>query len=223
MKRIITLLLAVMTAVSLVACGDKSSATVDAAGLGKALAERVQFDTALSAIDAGDYLELPEKCEASAYMSDGSTVEEIFVVQCSDKTDASAVKVSMQSLLDSQKQEMERYKPEEVARLDNAILATSGTGVVLCWAAMYGAALNVVTNTRLMKDRLYAQRLNDEVDRLMNKYWQLAEETYDRVYRELKKPKKKCWSNRKTRKKRKSTDSASASPSPCTKNVPWKN
>ena len=108
MKRIITLLLAVMTAVSLVACGDKASAPVDAAGLGKALAERVQFATALSAIDAGDYLELPEKCEASAYMSDGSTVEEIFVVQCSDKTDASAVKVSMQSLLDSQKQEMER-------------------------------------------------------------------------------------------------------------------
>ena len=99
---------------------------------GKALAERVQFDTALSAIDAGDYLELPEKCETSAYMSDGSTVEEIFVVQCSDKTDASAVKVSMQSLLDSQKQEMERYKPEEVARLDNAIFATYGTCVVLC-------------------------------------------------------------------------------------------
>ena len=74
-----------------------------------------------------------------------------------------------------------------------SVLAVSdaGTGVVLCWAAMYGAALNVVTNTRLMKDRLYAQRLNDEVDRLMNKYWQLAEETYDRVYRELKKPKKK--------------------------------
>ena len=38
----------------------------------------------------------------------------------------------MQSLLDSQKQEMERYKPEEVARLDNAIFATYGTCVVLC-------------------------------------------------------------------------------------------
>ena len=37
MKRIITLLLAVMTAVSLVACGDKASATVDAAGLGSTL------------------------------------------------------------------------------------------------------------------------------------------------------------------------------------------
>ena len=78
MKRIIALLLAAMTALSLVACGDKTSATVDAAGLSK------------------------------------------------------AVKVSMQSYLDSQKQEMERYKPEEVARLDNAIFATYGTCVVLC-------------------------------------------------------------------------------------------
>ena len=136
MKRIITLLLAVMTAVSLVACGDKASATVDAAGIQLREAHPntvvLELRRALSAIDAGDYLELPEKCEASAYMSDGSTVEEIFVVQCSDKTDASAVKVSMQSLLDSQKQEMERYKPEEVARLDNAIFATYGTCVVLC-------------------------------------------------------------------------------------------
>ena len=33
----------------------------------------LELRRALSAIDAGDYLELPEKCEASAYMSDGST------------------------------------------------------------------------------------------------------------------------------------------------------
>ena len=135
MKRIIALLLAAMTALTLVACGDKTSATVDAAGLSKALAERVQFDdtmTAVSADDLGFYLELPAKCEVGAYMSSGATAEEIFVVQCYDKTDAAAVKVSMQSFLDNQKQEMERYKPEEVARLNNAIFATYGTCVVLC-------------------------------------------------------------------------------------------
>ena len=73
-----------------------------------------------------------------------------------------------------------------------SVLAVSdaGTGVVLCWAAMYGAALNVVTNTRLMKDRLYAQRMNDEVDRLMNQYWPVAEATYEQVYQTLKRPKK---------------------------------
>lgn len=135
MKRFISLLLAVLTAAMLVACGDKDSATVDAAGLGKALSERVQFDDTMSAVSYDDlkfYLELPEKCEVGAYMSTGATAEEIFVVQCYNKTDAAAVKVSMQSYLDSQKQEMERYKPEEVARLNNAIFATYGTCVVLC-------------------------------------------------------------------------------------------
>ena len=124
MKRIITLVLAVMTAVSLVACGDKASATVDAEALGRALAERVQFDTTVSAIDPGNYLDLPQGCSAMAFMSDGSTMEEIFVVSCKDKTDASAVKIAMQELLDSQKQEAER--------LGSAVFGTYGTCVVLC-------------------------------------------------------------------------------------------
>ena len=135
MKRIISLLLAVMAVFTLAACGSKTSATVDAAGLADALAQRVQFDSEMKAVtsdDLGFYIELPAKCEVGAYMSVGATSEEIFVVQCYDKTDAAAVKVSMQSYLDSQKQEMERYKPEEVARLNNAIFATYGTCVVLC-------------------------------------------------------------------------------------------
>ena len=132
MKRFMTLLLAMLMVLSLAACGDKTSATVDAEALGRALAEKVQFDSTLSAIDPGNYLDLPQGCSAMAFMSDGSTMEEVFVVSCKDKTDAAAVKVAMQSLLDSQKQEMERYKPEEAARLDNAIFATYGTCVVLC-------------------------------------------------------------------------------------------
>ena len=132
MKRFMTLLLAMLMVLSLAACGDKSSATVDAEGLGKALAERVQFDTTVSAIDPGNYLDLPQGCSAMAFMSDGSTMEEIFVVSCKDKTDASAVKIAMQELLDSQKQEAERYKPEEAERLSSAVFGTYGTCVVLC-------------------------------------------------------------------------------------------
>ena len=51
---------------------------------------------------------------------------------------------------------------------------------------MYGAALNVLANTRLMKDRLYAEKLNDEVEQLMQRYRPIAEQTYDRVYQKLK-------------------------------------
>lgn len=65
-------------------------------------------------------------------------------------------------------------------------ISDAGTGVVFCWSAMYGAALNVLVNTRLMKDRQYAGRLNREVDKLMNKYWKLADDTYESVFRRLK-------------------------------------
>lgn len=65
-------------------------------------------------------------------------------------------------------------------------VSDAGTGVVFCWAAMYGGALNVFVNTRLMKDRVYAQRINAEVEDLMEKYWKLADETYEFVYENLK-------------------------------------
>lgn len=70
-------------------------------------------------------------------------------------------------------------------------VSDAATGAVLCWAGMYGAAVNVVVNTRLMRDRDYARRMNAEVDKLMNKYWKLAESTFDSVYRQLKKERKK--------------------------------
>lgn len=135
MKRFMSLLLAALTVFTLAACGSKSSATVDAAGLAKALAERVTFDSEMKEISADElsfYLELPEKCDTGAYMSSGATSEEIFVVECYDKTSAAALKVSIQSYLDTQKQEAERYQPDEVSRLDNAIFETYGTCVILC-------------------------------------------------------------------------------------------
>ena len=69
-----------------------------------------------------------------------------------------------------------------------SVLAVSdaGTGVVFCQAALQGGALNVLVNTRLMKDRVYAGRINAEVSDMMNKYGKHAEETYGLVYDKLK-------------------------------------
>lgn len=142
MKRFISLLLAVLTVLSLTACGgDKASASVDAEALGKALVERVQFEDQLFALGEDNiaiYLAegmpdgLPEGCTVAAYMSANRTLEEVFVVSCKTKTDAAAVKVALQALLDSQMKQAEQYQPEEVARLNGAIFATYGTCVVLC-------------------------------------------------------------------------------------------
>ncbi len=65
-----------------------------------------------------------------------------------------------------------------------SVLAVSdaATGVVFCWSAMYGAAVNVKVNTKSMKDRDYADHINAHVDAQMAKYWPLAEKVYEDVY-----------------------------------------
>ena len=66
-----------------------------------------------------------------------------------------------------------------------SVLAVSdaATGVVFCWSAMYGAAVNVKVNTKPMKDRTYAEKINRQVDRMMETYWPIAEKVYEDVYR----------------------------------------
>lgn len=65
-----------------------------------------------------------------------------------------------------------------------SVLAVSdaATGVVFCWSAMYGAAVNVKVNTKSMKDREYAGTINAHVDAQMAKYWPIAEKVYQDIY-----------------------------------------
>ncbi len=65
-----------------------------------------------------------------------------------------------------------------------SVLAVSdaATGVVFCWSAMYGAAVNVKVNTKAMKDKEYAAKINAHVDGQMAKYWPIAEKVYEDVY-----------------------------------------
>ena len=62
-------------------------------------------------------------------------------------------------------------------------ISDAATGVVFCWSAMYGAAMNVKVNTKSMKDRAYADQINAHVDAQMAKYWPVAEKVYEDVYR----------------------------------------
>lgn len=63
------------------------------------------------------------------------------------------------------------------------VLSDVATGVVFCWSAMYGAAANVKINTKLMKDREYAEKINSYVDDRMEEYWPRAEKVYEDIYK----------------------------------------
>ena len=95
-------------------------------------------------MNLGYYFQLPAKCDAAAYMSSGSTAEEIFVIECYDGASAAALRTSMQAFLDSQKTEMERYLPAEADRINGAIFETYGTCVVLCVTSDTDTARSII-------------------------------------------------------------------------------
>jgi len=67
----------------------------------------------------------------------------------------------------------------EMARIGSAIaISDVGVGVRFCGAALEGAALNVFINTKLMKDRVYADGLNAQADHLLARYVPLAQSVY---------------------------------------------
>ena len=138
MKRILSAVLAALLILTLVACGGEAK-TVDVQALADALKSGVAFEDAMSAV-SGDELAfslsaMPANYKAVAYRAEGTTSEEIIVVQCDSKDDAAMVKSALETHLAELKDQASKYQPEEVARLDGAILTVGGTCVVLCVTA----------------------------------------------------------------------------------------
>ncbi|MBR2578056.1 MAG: cyclodeaminase/cyclohydrolase family protein [Erysipelotrichaceae bacterium] len=64
-------------------------------------------------------------------------------------------------------------------------VSDAATSVMLAHGAMYGAHVNVLVNTRLMKDREYARNLDKETAELLEKYSVLALNVYDDICKRL--------------------------------------
>ena len=64
-----------------------------------------------------------------------------------------------------------------------SVLAVSdaAAGAVLCKAAMQAASLNVFINTKSMKDRETAARLNEKANGLLDRYTELSDEVFGQV------------------------------------------
>lgn len=75
---------------------------------------------------------------------------------------------------------------EEFAK-KGSVLAVSdaGVGAELCLSALKGAYLNVLINTKMMKNREYATNLNEKADALLVKYSKVANEIYEYVKNQL--------------------------------------
>jgi formiminotetrahydrofolate cyclodeaminase len=61
-----------------------------------------------------------------------------------------------------------------------------GVGVLFCKSSLMGASLNVYINTKLMKDREYAQEINQKTEMLLEKGIKAADEVYRTVESSIK-------------------------------------
>ena len=65
------------------------------------------------------------------------------------------------------------------------MISDAATGAALCQGALYGSAMNVRVNTRLMKDRDYAEQLDRHIREKLETYSALAQEVYTSVEQKL--------------------------------------
>ena len=64
-------------------------------------------------------------------------------------------------------------------------VSDAATSVMLAHGVLYGAYVNILVNTSLMKDREYADKLNDEAVKLLDEYSVLALNIYDDICKRL--------------------------------------
>lgn len=67
----------------------------------------------------------------------------------------------------------------------NAVISDVGVGVLLCKAALQSASLNVLINTKSMKDRLKADTIEKEMNRMLMQYTPLADSIHSEVLKKL--------------------------------------
>ncbi|MDR1353907.1 MAG: cyclodeaminase/cyclohydrolase family protein [Treponema sp.] len=74
---------------------------------------------------------------------------------------------------------------EFAAKGSKLAISDAGVGAIFCKAALAGASLNVFINTKAMKDRAYAEKLNADADRLLAEYEAKAGAVFAQVKEQL--------------------------------------
>ena len=147
MKKMVAVMLTV-SAVLLGGCGSKE-VSFDVTKLGDELNTQIAYGEELSPMDidtASMFINLSgiNIVNSSIYESSGATAEEIVVLECGSADDANKAKEAMQSRVEEQKESYVDYVPEEMPKLESAIVMTNGKYAVLSVSGDANAAKGII-------------------------------------------------------------------------------
>lgn len=145
MKRLWSLILALALCVGLAACGGgktpfdpeaTTKALMETEGIFSEELERLDGVITLAQYGLGDYLEV----EAVAYRSTGATAEEAAVIRFGSKEDAKDYESKATAYLEEQREANVDYRPQEMPKLDKAVVERRDNTLLILVAADYDAA-----------------------------------------------------------------------------------
>ena len=152
MKRVLGCLLPLTLALCLLAaCGSSETGKAyDPAATAQALLDSGAFTQALDTVDkqtactALYALEEDTVTDCAVYTSLSAGAEEIAVLTLTDEQAAQTALEALEQRVEDQKAALKDYQPEEVAKLDSAVIVQRGNSVLLAVAADAEKAQEVV-------------------------------------------------------------------------------
>ncbi len=143
MKKFLSGILLLTLCLSLTACGQGDRQPFDPAEDADTLLATTAFSEALESIDQDTACALygidPNTVSSCAvYGSTGATAEELAIFALTDADAAKAAATALGYRVEDRKEELEDYLPNEMDKLDHAVIDTVGNTVLLVIAADYG-------------------------------------------------------------------------------------
>ena len=141
---------AVLSALALTACGSgKSSKEIDVAKTADNLNSSVitsdqLTETKSEMLGSIYFFEDGQVENCKVYMSGNATADEIVVLQCKDEDAAKAAAELLKTRVENQKELFASYNPDEAAKLEKAIVKSSGKYAVLCVCDDYDKAESIL-------------------------------------------------------------------------------
>ena len=134
----------------LAGCGSKA-ADFDVSALGNDLATKITYKDTLSPMDtdtAGMFMNLSDIgiTKAAIYEGAGGTAEEIVVFECASDEDANKAEEVLKTRVQDQIDNFTDYVPEELTKLNAAVIVVSGKYAVLSVSDTPDEAKKIIGN-----------------------------------------------------------------------------
>ena len=148
LTRIAALILALAMVFALAGCGSEEKEPVDINALGQQLVEAAAFGEPMNALDSAVALGLygaQEGTSVAAWAGTGATAEEVAVFDCGSAEAAEALVKTLEQRNEVRASQYADYDPEEVPKIENAVLVSGGQYVVLVVAQDPGSAASIAS------------------------------------------------------------------------------